>query len=79
MDHSSLNELLPEYIEKPYFVVPEKGSVEAFTVIRKALQNTGMVATGKVSFVGRENAIAIRAAGVGGERRNDGIHVALRE
>jgi DNA end-binding protein Ku len=47
MDHSSLNELLPEYIEKPYFVVPEKGSVEAFTVIRKALQNTGMVATGR--------------------------------
>ena len=32
------SELLPEYIEKPYFVVPEKDSVEAFTVIRKALQ-----------------------------------------
>ena len=45
------NELLPEYIEKPYFVVvPEKDSVEAFTVIRKALQKTGRVAIGKVSF-----------------------------
>jgi hypothetical protein len=42
------NELLPEYIEKPYFVVPEKDSVEAFTVIRKALQKTGSVAIGKV-------------------------------
>lgn len=28
-----INELLPEYIEKPYFVVPEKDSVEAFTVM----------------------------------------------
>jgi len=56
------DELLPEYIEKPYFVVPEQDSVEAFTVIRKALQKTGSVAIGKVSFAGRENIIAIRAA-----------------
>jgi DNA end-binding protein Ku len=59
------DELLPEYIEKPYFVVPEQDSVEAFTVIRKALQKTGRVAIGKVSFAGRENVIAIRAAGDG--------------
>jgi DNA end-binding protein Ku len=59
------NELLPEYIEKPYFVVPEKDSVEAFTVIRKALQRTGKVAIGKVSFSGRENVLAIRADGDG--------------
>jgi DNA end-binding protein Ku len=59
------DELLPEYIEKPYFVVPEKDSVEAFTVIRKALQKTGRVAIGKVSFAGRENVIAVRAAGDG--------------
>jgi DNA end-binding protein Ku len=59
------SELLPEYIEKPYFVVPEKDSVEAFTVIRKALQKTGRVAIGKVSFSGRENIVAVRAAGEG--------------
>jgi DNA end-binding protein Ku len=59
------NELLPEYIEKPYFVVPEKDSVEAFTVIRKALLKTGRVAIGKVSFSGRENIVAVRAAGEG--------------
>lgn len=57
------DELLPEYIEKPYFVVPDKDSVEAFAVIRKALQKTGRVAIGKVSFSGRENVIAVRAAG----------------
>jgi DNA end-binding protein Ku len=60
------DELLPEYIEKPYFVVPENDSVEAFTVIRKALQKTGKVAIGKVSFAGRENVVAIRAEGEGG-------------
>jgi DNA end-binding protein Ku len=59
-----LDELLPEYIEKPYFVVPENDSqAEAFAVIRKALQKSGKVAIGKVSFSGRENIVAIRPAG----------------
>jgi len=59
-----MDELLPEYIEKPYFVVPENDSqAEAFAVIRKALQKTGKVAIGKVSFAGRENVIAVRPAG----------------
>jgi len=59
-----LDELLPEYIEKPYFVVPENDSqAEAFAVIRKALQKTGKVAIGKVSFAGRENIVAVRPAG----------------
>jgi DNA end-binding protein Ku len=60
----TIDELLPEYIEKPYFVVPENDSqAEAFAVIRKALQESRKVAIGKVSFAGRENIIAIRPAG----------------
>jgi DNA end-binding protein Ku len=60
----TMDELLPEYIEKPYFVVPENDSqAEAFAVIRKALQKSGKVAIGKVSFAGRENILAIRPAG----------------
>ena len=60
----TIDELLPEYIEKPYFVVPENDSqAEAFAVIRKALQKSGKVAIGKVSFAGRENILAIRPAG----------------
>src|SRR5580704_11917731 len=59
-----IDELLPEYIEKPYFVVPENDSqAEAFAVIRKALQKSGKVAIGKVSFAGREHIVAIRPAG----------------
>ncbi len=60
----AMDELRPEYVEKPYFVVPENdGQAEAFAVVRKALQKSGKVAIGKVSFAGRENIIAIRPAG----------------
>jgi len=54
----------PEFIEKPYFVVPENESqAEAFAVIRKALKESGKVAIGKVSFAGRESIVAVRPAG----------------
>jgi DNA end-binding protein Ku len=60
----TMDELRPEYVEKPYYVVPENdGQAEAFAVVRKALQKSGKVAIGKVSFAGRENIIAIRPAG----------------
>jgi DNA end-binding protein Ku len=44
----NLNELNPEFVEKPYFVVPEIDSVEAFAVVRKALQKIGKVAIGRL-------------------------------
>jgi len=59
-----LSDLQPEFIEKAYYVTPENDShAEAFAVIRKALQKTGKIAIGKVSFTGRENIIAVRPAG----------------
>ncbi len=55
-----VEELNPEYVEKPYFVVPESDSEsEAFTVVRQALVDTGKAAIGKVSFSGRENIVAV--------------------
>jgi DNA end-binding protein Ku len=58
------DEINPEYIEKPYFVVPENDAQsEAFGVVRQALVNTGKVAIGKVSFSGREHIVAIAPAG----------------
>jgi DNA end-binding protein Ku len=57
-------ELNPEYLEKPYFLVPENDSqAEAFNTVRKALVDTGKVAIGKVTFSGRENIIAVAPAG----------------
>jgi DNA end-binding protein Ku len=59
-----VTQLRPEFIEKPYFVVPENESqAEAFAVIRKALKESGKVAIGKVSFAGRESIVAVRPAG----------------
>jgi len=58
-----LDELTPEYMEKPYFVVPEDDvQAEAFAVVRKALQKTKKAALGKIAFGGREHVIAITAA-----------------
>lgn len=57
-----LDELTPEYMEKPYFVVPEDDvQAEAFAVVRKALQKTQKAALGKIAFGGREHVIAITA------------------
>jgi DNA end-binding protein Ku len=59
----SLTELAPEYLEKPYFVVPENDiQAEAFAVVRAALAKTGKAALGKIAFGGREHVLAITAA-----------------
>ncbi|HKF49379.1 MAG TPA: Ku protein [Terracidiphilus sp.] len=61
VDKADLN---PEYIEKPYFVLPENDSqTESFNVIREALVKTGKAAIGKVAFSGRENIVAVVPAG----------------
>ena len=61
-----MSELSPEYVEKPYFVVPQNDlQTEAFTVVREALAKTGKAAIGKVAFQGRENIIAVAPAGRG--------------
>jgi DNA end-binding protein Ku len=56
----NLDEINPEYLEKPYFVVPEDDvQAEAFAVVRKALQKTKKAALGKIAFGGREHVIAV--------------------
>lgn len=57
------SELSPEYIEKPYFVMPQNDlQTEAFLVVREALAKSGKAAIGKVAFQGRESIIALMAA-----------------
>jgi len=60
----SLDEIDPEYFEKPYFVTPQGDKqLEAFTVMRQALKSSSKAALGKIAFGGREHIIAITAAG----------------
>jgi DNA end-binding protein Ku len=62
-----LSELNPEFVEKPYFVVPENDAqAEAFAVVREALLKTGKAAIGKVGLSGREHIVAITPAGAEG-------------
>jgi DNA end-binding protein Ku len=57
-----LKELDPQYFEKPYFVVPDNDAqLEAFAVVRKALQQMGKVALGKIAFGGREHLVGVTA------------------
>jgi DNA end-binding protein Ku len=57
-----LDELAPEYLEKPYFVVPENDTqAEAFAVVREALKKTKKAALGKIAFGGREHVLALTA------------------
>ena len=59
-----LKELNPEYVEKPYYVVPENDAqTEAFAVVREALLKSGKAALGKVAFSGREHIVAVAPAG----------------
>jgi len=58
-----LNELAPEFLEKPYFVVPDNDTqAEAFAVVRAALAKSKKAGLGKIAFGGREHILAITAA-----------------
>lgn len=58
----SLSEIAPEYLEKPYFVVPENDvQGEAFAVVRAALGKSKRAGLGKIAFGGREHILAITA------------------
>lgn len=58
----NLDELHPALFEKPYFVLPDpKQSTDAFTVMRKALEQTSKAAVGELAIAGREHLIAVAA------------------
>jgi DNA end-binding protein Ku len=58
------------YWNDPYYLIPEEkgGGVEAYTVIREALSETGRIALGRVVMHGRERLVAL-------EPRDKGIVV----
>lgn len=58
----SLEDLDPEYFEKPYFVLPENDAqAEAFAVVREALRQAEKAGLGKIATAGREHLMAIAA------------------
>jgi Ku protein len=67
-----IDEFVPEkeidelYLNNPYYIVPDgEVGLQAFTVIREAINKEGKVAIGKVVFTSREHIIALEARGKG--------------
>ena len=58
----NVDDLDPEYFEKPYFVLPENDAqAEAFAVVREALRESKKAGLGKIAMSGREHLMAIEA------------------
>jgi DNA end-binding protein Ku len=54
------------YFANPYYIVPDgEAGVQAFTVIRDAIEDEGMIALGRVVFTSREHIIGLEARGKG--------------
>jgi DNA end-binding protein Ku len=61
-----LNEVDTRYLEKPYYLIPADGaSVEAFTVIRKAMENKGVAARSCIVLYQRGREVLIEPYGKG--------------
>lgn len=52
-------ELSPLYMEKPYFIKPNKGGDKAYALLRAAMAETGQVGIGKVTIRTRQSLCAI--------------------
>jgi DNA end-binding protein Ku len=54
------------YLHNPYYVAPDgEAGLQAFAVIREAINKKGMVAIGKVVFTSREHMVALEPRGKG--------------
>lgn len=53
------------YYERPYYVVPDKDSAEAFVVIRDAMRDKGRVALARIVFANRQHILAVEPWGKG--------------
>jgi DNA end-binding protein Ku len=54
------------YFANPYYIVPDgDAGTEAFAVIRKAIEEEGMMAIGRVVFTSREHVIGLESRGKG--------------
>jgi DNA end-binding protein Ku len=63
VDRKEIDEL---YFANPYYIVPDvEAGVQAFTVIRDAIEEEVMIAIGRVVFTSREHVIGLEAGGKG--------------
>jgi len=58
-----LEEVDPIYYDKTYYLAPDENGVKAFTLLRRALEETGRAAVAKVAIRDKENLCLVRPYG----------------
>src|SRR4051812_12986966 len=62
-DFVLLDDIDPIYFDHPYYLAPSQGGSKAYELLRRAMEESGKVAIGKVVIRSKESLVAIRAAG----------------
>lgn len=62
-DFVSLDQIDPIYFEHPYYLVPEKGAIKAYSLLLEAMRESGRVAIARVVLRSKEYLVAIRPMG----------------
>jgi DNA end-binding protein Ku len=59
-DFVQLDEIDTIYLDRPYFVVPNRGGARSYRLLLEAMRQTGKVAIGRIVLRSREQLVAIR-------------------
>jgi DNA end-binding protein Ku len=62
-DFVALEQIDPIYFDHPYYLAPSQGGTKAYELLRRAMEDAGKVAIGKVVIRSKESLVAIRANG----------------
>src|SRR3954471_16678990 len=62
-DFVQLEQIDPIYFDHPYYLAPAQGGTKAYELLRRAMEEAGKVAIGKVVIRSKESLVAIRASG----------------
>ncbi len=63
MDFVDESQIDARYFEKPYYLAVQPGGEKAYSLLRKAMRDTGKVAVAKVVFRNREHLAAVKVVG----------------
>jgi len=61
LDFVEFSQIDPRYIDRPYYVAPQKNGKKAYALLREALKRTGMAGIGKVVIRTRQHLAAVVA------------------
>jgi DNA end-binding protein Ku len=61
LDFVELSEIDPRYIERPYYLVPQKAGKKSYALLRETLRRTGKAGIGKVVIRTRQHLAAVVA------------------